>query len=277
MSDVITIDKFTNGGIIQNADNQYEWTGTGVFDTIMKAVNGNIKVEFDNGRITTNDYATVYLGALQTAIGAAIDFVLREKAVEEQIAASQADTIVKQNQVAEQIAASQADTVIKQNQSAADLTLKAQQVAKLSKDILAVEEQITASKADTAIKQIQSEADLTLKNQQAAKISKDILAIEEQIASSQADTTIKQSQSAADLTLKAKQATKIDKETLSVVEQTLLYERQRQGFDDNKYQKLLETQMNSWALMFSSGLLTEKPSIITSDQASILYNHLKPQ
>lgn len=56
-----------------------------------------------------------------------------------------------------------------------------------------------------------------------------------------------------------------------------LYNRQREGFDDNKYQKLLETQMNSWALMFSSGLLTEKPSIITSDQASTLYNHLKPQ
>ena len=58
--------------------------------------------------------------------------------------------------------------------------------------------------------------------------------------------------------------------------QIALYDRQRQGFDDNKYQKLLETQMNSWALMFSSGLLTEKPSIITSDQVSILYNHLKP-
>ena len=167
MSDVITIDRFTDGSIIQNADNQYEWTGTGVFDTIMKAVNGNIKVEFDNGRIAGPDYATVYLGSMQTAIGAAIDFILREKAVEEQIAASQADT------------------AIKQNQSTADITLKAQQAA--------------------------------------------------------------------------------------------LYERQRQGFDDNKYQKLLETQMNSWALMFSSGLLTEKPSIITSDQASILYDTLKPK
>lgn len=149
MSDVITIDRFTDGSIIQNADNQYEWTGTGVFDTIMKAVNGNIKVEFDNGRITTNDYATVYLGALQTSIQQAIQFILTQPTVEE---------------------------------------------------------------------------DIKMKE-----------------------------------------------------EQTKLYQRQREGFDDNKYQKLLETQMNSWALMFSSGLLTEKPSIITSDQASILYNYLKPQ
>lgn len=149
MDEVITIDKFTNGGITQNADNQYEWTGTGVFDTIMKAVNGNIKVEFDNGRITTNDYATVYLGALQTAIQQAMQFILNQPSVEK---------------------------------------------------------------------------DLEMKE-----------------------------------------------------EQTKLYQRQREGFDDNKYQKLLETQMNSWALMFSSGLLTEKPSIITSDEASILYQQLKPQ
>jgi len=56
--------------------------------------------------------------------------------------------------------------------------------------------------------------------------------------------------------------------------QRLLYDRQREGFDDNKYQKLFETQMNSWGLMFSSGLLTQKPSIISSDKASALYNEL---
>jgi len=56
--------------------------------------------------------------------------------------------------------------------------------------------------------------------------------------------------------------------------QRLLYDRQREGFDDNKYQKLFETQMNSWGLMFSSGLLTQKPAIISSDKASELYNEL---
>jgi len=197
MSD-ITIAQFTDGAVTTNTEGNKEWTGTGVFDVIMKAVNGNILVEYENGRIAGPDYATVYLGSMQTAIGAAIDFVLREKVVEEQIAASQADTIVKQNQVAEQIAASKADTAIKQSQSTADLTLKAQQ------------------------------------------------------------------------------ATKLGKETLAVEEQTLLYERQRHGFDDNKNQKLLETQMSSWGLMFSSGLLTEKPAIITSDEVSKLYNYLKP-
>ena len=56
-----------------------------------------------------------------------------------------------------------------------------------------------------------------------------------------------------------------------------LLNRQREGFDDNKYQKLFEAQMNAWALMFSSGLLTTKPSIISNDSASALYNTLKPK
>ena len=56
-----------------------------------------------------------------------------------------------------------------------------------------------------------------------------------------------------------------------------LLNRQKEGFDDNKYQKLFEAQMNAWALMFSSGLLTTQPSIISNDSASALYNVLKPQ
>ena len=56
-----------------------------------------------------------------------------------------------------------------------------------------------------------------------------------------------------------------------------LLNRQKEGFDDNKYQKLFEAQMNAWALMFSSGLLTDKPTIISNDSASSLYNTLKPK
>ena len=54
-----------------------------------------------------------------------------------------------------------------------------------------------------------------------------------------------------------------------------LLNRQKEGFDDNKYQKLFEAQMNAWALMFSSGLLTDKPRIISNDSASTLYDILK--
>lgn len=64
------------------------------------------------------------------------------------------------------------------------------------------------------------------------------------------------------------------KQRLNVEKQTELYQRQKEGFDDNKYQKLFDSQINAWGLMFSSGMLTEKPEIIRSDKVSQLYNEL---
>ena len=64
------------------------------------------------------------------------------------------------------------------------------------------------------------------------------------------------------------------KQRANIEKQTELYQRQKEGFDDNKYQKLFESQINAWGLMFSSGMLTEKPSIITSDKVSQLYTQL---
>ena len=52
-------------------------------------------------------------------------------------------------------------------------------------------------------------------------------------------------------------------------------ERQKEGFDDNIRQKMLEIQMNAWAMMFSSGLLEEKPCIIQDDEVTTLYCYMK--
>ena len=64
------------------------------------------------------------------------------------------------------------------------------------------------------------------------------------------------------------------KQRLNIEAQTSLYNRQEKGFDDNKYQKLFEAQINAWGTMFSSGMLTEKPAIIADDKVSQLYNKL---
>ena len=126
------------------------------------------------------------------------------------------------------------------------------------------------------------------------QIIKDLELKQAQIDATETDTLIKQEQSAKELELKQAQIAKINadkdltsKQTLAYPEQQAkdlavkqanidLLNRQREGFDDNKYQKLFEAQMNAWALMFSSGLLETKPSIISNDSASTLYNTLKP-
>ena len=81
-------------------------------------------------------------------------------------------------------------------------------------------------------------------------------------------------QLAKDLDLKQAQIDKLNDDKLTAAKQRELYQRQIVGFDDNKYQKLFESQLSSWGLMFSSGMLTEKPSIITGDKVSQLYTKL---
>jgi hypothetical protein len=55
---------------------EYVVTGTGVFDDLMEAVNIHLSAQFQLGRITGADYATVYLGAMQSALQNSSSFVL---------------------------------------------------------------------------------------------------------------------------------------------------------------------------------------------------------
>ena len=148
----VSLAELTNGStVVKEVDglNTYTWEGTAVFDTLVRMVNENLKIQYDEGRIKATDYAQAYIGGLQTCITESMKYIMQK------------DNLIK----------------------------------------------------DEELKQ----ANIDLLN------------------------------------------------------------RQKEGFDDNKYQKLFEAQMNAWALMFSSGLLTTKPSIISNDSASALYNTLKPQ
>ena len=148
----ISLAELTNGKTVtKEVDglNTYTWQGTHVFDVLVRMVNENLKIQYDEGRIKATDYAQAYIGGLQTCITESMKYILQK------------DNLIK----------------------------------------------------DEELKQ----ANIDLLN------------------------------------------------------------RQKEGFDDNKHQKLFEAQMNAWALMFSSGLLTTKPQIISNDSASALYNVLKPK
>ena len=183
----IQLSDLTNGSTVRASGTQPVWEGTAIFDVLMKAVNENINIQFEQNRITGSDYATVYLGAIETCIKEATNLLLQKAVADKEIEVKQAQ-------------------------------------------ILQIQASILNTQEDTKLKSAQADAYPL--------------------------------QSAKDL--EVKQAN-ID-----------LLNRQKEGFDDNKYQKLFEAQMNAWALMFSSGLLETKPSIISNDSASALYNTLKP-
>ena len=51
-------------------------TGTGIFDDMMETVNAHMAAQFNLGRITGSDYATVYLTVMQATIQQAVAYTL---------------------------------------------------------------------------------------------------------------------------------------------------------------------------------------------------------
>jgi len=74
----ISLSDLTNGTL--NSAN--EWIGTAVFDVLINAVNKNIEGQYNLGRIGATDYATVYLGGLQSVIAESMQFLLQKGAIE---------------------------------------------------------------------------------------------------------------------------------------------------------------------------------------------------
>jgi len=56
--------------------------GTGVFDGLMKATNAHIQVEYQKNRIKGSEYATVYLGAMQSVMSQSLQFLLQQQQVD---------------------------------------------------------------------------------------------------------------------------------------------------------------------------------------------------
>jgi hypothetical protein len=94
MADILITD-LTDGVLDGNND----WSGSGVFDKLIEAVNKNIEGQYNKGRISGSDYANVYLGSMQSVLAQSMEFLLREKLVEAQIQDTEASVALKENQL----------------------------------------------------------------------------------------------------------------------------------------------------------------------------------
>lgn len=56
-------------------------TGAGTFDVLMRSVTSHLDLQYEERRIRDEDYSTVYLGALQSAMSQAIQFELAKSQV----------------------------------------------------------------------------------------------------------------------------------------------------------------------------------------------------
>jgi len=96
--------------------------GTGYFDKLMVAVKIHLTEELSNNRILQTEYATVYLGALQTVLGQAIQFAM----ITEQVDASIANTINLDAQSAQDLLNKAAQLTALQDKTASEIALLAQ-------------------------------------------------------------------------------------------------------------------------------------------------------
>lgn len=140
---------FSNGSIQGTTPEEYVWGGTGVFDELMKAINGNIQVQYDSGRIKGTEYAEVYLGSMQTAIAEAMKFMLNKKTIEKGLEAQDVSIAISEVQLAEntekwalqrkilenQLAMSNVDVAYKEPNVIRDLEIRDKQIESATADI----------------------------------------------------------------------------------------------------------------------------------------------
>src|SRR5574344_1652526 len=96
----ILLKDLTNGTTVRATGKEPEWKGTAIFDVLIKAVNENINIQFEQNRITGSDYSTVYLGSIETCIKEAINFLLQKEAIEIDAKAKDADIALKNAEIA---------------------------------------------------------------------------------------------------------------------------------------------------------------------------------
>jgi len=152
-----------------------EQKGSGLFDELMRSVASHIQSEFDAGRLTEQNFSSVYLGAMQTTIQEASRYLLQHEITNQQI-----------RLLDEQIADAKLQATLTQAQidlSVGQLLHTTKQTLKLTSDIALVDAQVLVQ-------------------------GKQLLVMDEAIANAQKDLLVKDSS----ITLQGKQGLMVDQQ-----------------------------------------------------------------
>lgn len=203
-------------------DDNFVVLGDGLLDKLMETATEHLAVQYENGRIRGEDYATAYIHIYQATLQAATTVWL-QKGVREKELALQLATTNAQNKL-------QADTSSAQLKVQADI---AYMQSKLQADTSNAQLKL---QADTSSAQFKLQADTS--NAQ--------LALEADKLKNQGDL-----QWAIALLQRDSQEALTEAQTDSERAKKELYRRQIEGFDEDYKQKILKILMDSWAVGFS--------------------------
>lgn len=191
--------------------------GTGVFDALMRSAKVHLEDQFNQDRIRGTDYATVYLGQLESSMQTALAFLtsrdkltLEGKLLEQQVLLAQIE-VLKANIQLEILAEQKLTAVVERQVMSANLAKIQAETLLIPKQGLLLDSQIELSAAEI----IQKEAEN-------ANLLKQGELIDAQILLANNDVT----KSAAEIELVNANVAKVEAETLNVPKQGLLIEAQ---------------------------------------------------
>lgn len=171
---------------------QVDVQGNGVFDVLMRAMKGHLEEEFKQSRIRGPEYATVYLGSLQSVLGASLDFLLQQ-----QKAALEAENIKAQTLLIEaQIAKTEVEKAILEAtlpKIAAEVLLAEKEVEKIDAEIVLLGLQAPKIEAEVSLLEaevLKVEAETVLLGLQEPKLEAEILLMEAQVDKVQAEIVL---------------------------------------------------------------------------------------
>lgn len=154
----INLAELTNGKTVTkqvDGINTHTWQGTAVFDVLVRMVNENLKIQYDEGRIKATDYAEAYIAGLQTCITEAMKYIMQKDSLDADVQVKLAQKATEQEEA--RLKAAQANAV--PLQTAKEIDLKQAQINTANED-----KRLKAAQADSY--PAQAAADLAVKTAQ---------------------------------------------------------------------------------------------------------------
>ncbi len=227
----ITQANLTQGSALTVTNNVV--TGTGVFDDLMEAVTTHLEAQYQLGRITGGDFATVYLGAMQAAISQSVSFTLGQESTNAAVIL-QTKQGLKVDKDALLVVAQELLTDAQKLKVDADELLVDKQVVKLAADIALGVKQGALVDAQ----ELKVDADKLLVDAQKLKVDGEKALLLQKQTTEFAQTRVTGNNTPHADSILGKQAS--------------LYGEQAKGFKWNADQKYLKTIFDAWAINIST-------------------------
>ena len=219
------------------------------FATLSKLVETKLAGEYESGRIKGTEYADVFNQLMQEILKLSFDSPLKDSQKELVDAQVVDQQYVTQNIRPGELAKIECDTRLCESKisltdaQTADQEYVTTNIRPHEAQLKEKELELMAAKIDL------EEAQVDLANKELLLKDKEIELAQQKILLMQKDADYKDAQ-------------------------IRFTDRQIVGFDDNLKQKMLDTQMNAWGIMYSSGLLDQVPGIIAGCVVDGLYRNM---